>query len=63
MAVNADILCPVACVCDVNKAGMNRAIPVTSSWANINPLATPACKISGLKEARVSLQTVYFPVL
>ena len=29
----------------------------------INPFAAPACKISGLKDARTRLQTVYFPVL
>ena len=29
----------------------------------INPFTVPACTISGLKEARTRLQTVYFPVL
>ena len=29
----------------------------------INPFIAPACKISGLKDARTRLQTVHFPVL
>ena len=28
-----------------------------------NPFTAPACNISGLKDARGRLQTVYFPVL
>ena len=28
----------------------------------INLFTAPACKISGLKDARIHLQTVYFPV-
>ena len=28
-----------------------------------NPFTTPACKISGLKDARTRLETVYFQVL
>ena len=28
-----------------------------------NPFAATACKISGLKDARTRLRTVYFPVL
>ena len=28
-----------------------------------NPFSAPACKMSGLKDARTRLQTVYFPVL
>ena len=28
-----------------------------------NPFTAPACKISGLKDARTRLQTVYFPLL
>ena len=31
--------------------------------STINPFTAPACKISGLKDARKHLQTVYFPVL
>ena len=31
--------------------------------SQFNPLTSPACKISGLKDARTRLQTVYFPVL
>ena len=31
--------------------------------STINPFTAPACKISGLKDARTHLQTVYFPVL
>ena len=27
------------------------------------PFTAPACKISGLKDARMRLQTVYFPAL
>ena len=30
---------------------------------NINPLTAAACKLSGLKDARTHLQTVYFLVL
>ena len=29
----------------------------------VNPFTAPACKTSGLKDARTSLQTVYFPVV
>ena len=32
-------------------------------WAIISPFTAPACNISGLKDARTRLQTVYFPVL
>ena len=35
----------------------------TGLHMDINPLAAPACKISGLNDARTRLQTVYFPVL
>ena len=28
-----------------------------------NPFTAPACKISGVKDARAHLQTVHFPVL
>ena len=35
----------------------------TQETANINPFTAPACKISGLKDARTRLQTVYVPVL
>ena len=30
---------------------------------NFNPFTAPVCPISGLKDARTPLQTVYFPVL
>ena len=33
------------------------------SVSQCNPFAAPACTISGLKDARVHLQIVYFPVL
>ena len=29
----------------------------------INPFTAPACKLSGLKDAQMHMQTVYFPVL
>ena len=29
----------------------------------LNPFTAPACKVSGLKDARTRLQTVYLPVL
>ena len=29
----------------------------------VNPFTAPACKTSGLKDARTSLQTIYFPVV
>jgi len=29
----------------------------------LNPLTAPACKMSGLNDARTRLQTVYFPFL
>ena len=30
---------------------------------HFNPSTAPACNISGLRDARTRLQTVYFPVL
>ena len=41
------------------SAGVSHVLTGTS----LNPLAAPACKISGLNDARTRLQTVYFPVL
>ena len=32
-------------------------------YKKVNPFTAPACKISGLKDARTRQQTVYFPVL
>ena len=31
-------------------------------YCSINPFTAPACKMSGLKDARTRLRTVYFPV-
>jgi len=31
-------------------------------WYLYNPFTAKACKIAGLKDARLRLQTVYFPV-
>ena len=42
---------------------MKRETIARPSQYKINPLTAPACQISGLKDARTRLQTVYFPVL
>ena len=39
---------------------MHTALPMTLSLT-VNPITAPACKISGLKDARTRLQTVYIP--
>ena len=38
-------------------------IKMGSDESHFNPFIAPACKISGLKDARTRLQRVYFPVL
>ena len=32
-------------------------------WIVFNPFTAPACTVSGLKDGRMHLQTVYFPVI
>ena len=44
--------------CEVHKLLCTGEVP-----HHLNPFTAPACNISGLKDARTRLQTVYFPVL
>ena len=37
--------------------------PVEFMYFVFNPFTSPACKMSGVKDAQTRLQTVYFPVL